>query len=240
MRGSKIAKGIEEDRAKPVKTVNEWLTRTDIEKWFTIANAKFRHDYRRLRVELRKQSAYLYFIGVQMGNHSVTKMMYSTSKQAKFCSSVIYELGQKKVDEENYNVFFKDVKNIENRLKTIERITKENIHLTEYEPFFEAEIYGLDDINLDFEQIPAMAKEWNENHKDEVQKHMEAVAPEIKRHDDFLKKKQDEIKAEKEAKKKAKKEEDDYIREMKKNREKHKKEYNRIERSFEKYYNGGI
>lgn len=224
---------------KEIKTVNGWLYRQDLEKGFTFANAKFKHDYSMLRRELRKQAALLYFLNVGCGIRYVSKMMYSAKNQAHFCGSVVLALNEKKVQKEHIKVFQKNVKSIKRRLETISRITREDIHLTEYEPFFEAEIYDKDIDELVFEDIPEMAKKWNAEHKDIVEAHLKAIQPEVERHEKFVEQKKAKIKAEKEAEKKAKKEQREYEDEIIKNRKKNRAEYNKLERSFQRYYEGG-
>lgn len=218
-----------------IKTVNEWLNRDDLEQGYTIMNAKFSREYSDVYRALRKWAKYLYFLGVEMGNYYCTKMMYSARRQSKFCGAVCAEMKTKKVDYEHVKVFEKDIKSLKRRLETIERITNEDIHLSPYEPFFQT----IEDVDeLDFREIADMARKWNEEHKDLVEKHMEAISPELERHNEFLRRKTEAIKAEKEARKQAKKAEDEYVKEILANRKKHRARSKRVEKSFEKYYRG--
>ena len=219
-----------------VHTVNEWLNRDDFPDTYTIANAKFRKDYHRLSNELRRQSLFLYVLGVMMGNYSLTKMMYSARRQGEFCRAVSAELLHKSVGG-NFSVFEEDIKAIDRRVETIKRITKEDIHLTIYEPFLDSlgdNIYLIED----YKSIPAMAEEWNEQHKDIVAMHMDEIKPELERHNEFIRKKSESIKEFKRDLKARKKAEDDYVNDIKENIKKNKSEYKKLERSFQRYYEG--
>lgn len=222
-------------RDNEVRTVNEWIDRHDLEMGYTILNAKFQHDYRRLRRALRKQTKFLFILGIKMGNHRVTKMLASAKKQSQFCAAVLMALNDKKVEGEHFKVFTKDVESIEKRLKQIERITKEDVHLSEWEPFFLSDEY---DEDMDYDEFYEVAKAWNESHKEIVKEHMKEIQPEIDRHNEFLRRKAEKIRAEKEAEKKAKKEQKAYEDEIINNRRKNRQEYRKIERSFERYYEG--
>lgn len=223
---------------KDVKTINQWMDCVERENGFTIVNAKFKHDYSLLYTRLRKQACILYFMVVDLGIKYVAKMMYSAKNQAHFCGAVIKNLEDKKVDKEFIKMFQKNVNQINRRLETISRITKEDIHLTEYEPFFESEEFNKVKDDIDFGEMGNMAREWNKAHEDIVQEHLKKVQPEIDRHNKFLEEKRAKIKAEKEAEKQAKKEQRDYENEIINNRKKNRKKYERLERSFERYYSG--
>ena len=219
-----------------VKTVNEWMDREDLPEGYTMLNAKYRRDFKRIAKALRVQNAFLYFLGVVMDTRYVTKMMWSAKKQSIFCDAVASELNHKRVEPEHAKVFDKNVKQLEKRLVTIDRITKEDIRLTKYHPFFVAEIYDKDLSDIDFESLKPMADKWNEEHPEEVEKHMAEIQPELDRYEKFKERKRNAIKAEKEARKAKKKAENAYVNELKKNRQKHIAEQKRIDRSFETYY----
>lgn len=221
---------------KAIKTVNEWLNRDDLPEGYTLANAIFRREFNRLRKALAQQTKFLYILGVDMEARYVAKMMWSAKRQAQFCKAVAAELNKKRVEQEHIAIFQKTVNRIERRLKTIERITREDIHLTKYEPFFMAEIYGKDMKEIDFEDLKEMADAWNEAYKDVVQKHMDDIQPELERYEAFKDRKRKSIKAEKDAKRQKKKDETAYIKELRENAKKHKAEQRRLDKSFEVYY----
>ena len=223
---------------KDIKTTNQWMDCAEIENGFTIVNAKFKHDYSLLYRGLRKQARILYFMVTDLKIKYVAKMMYSAKNQAHYCGAVIKNLEEKKVDKEFIKMFQKNVDQINRRLETISRITKEDIHLTEYEPFFESEEFNKVKDDVDFGEIGNMAREWNKAHEDIVQEHLKKIQPELDRHNKFLEEKRAKIKAEKEAEKQAEKEQRDYENEIINNRKKNRKEYERVERSFERYYSG--
>ena len=223
------------EKDKKIRTVNEWLNRDDLEQGYTIMNAKFRREYSDVYRALRKWAKYLYVLGIEMENYYCTKMMNSARRQSKFCGAVCAEMKTKKVDYEHVKVFEKDIRSLKRRLETIERITNEDIHLSPYEPFFQT----IEDVDeLDFHELAEMARKWNEEHKDLVEKHMETISPELERHNEFLERKREAIKAEKQAKKEAKKAENKYVKEIKANQKKNRSEYKRLERSFDVYYTG--
>lgn len=223
---------------KDVKTINQWMECVERENGYTIANAKFKHDYSLLYRRLRKQALILYLMVVDLGITYVSKMMYSAKNQAHYCGAVIKNLEEKKVDKEFIKMFQKNVDQINMRLETINRITKEDIHLTEYEPFFESEEFNKIKDEVDFSEIGNMAREWNKAHKEIVEAHLQAIQPELDRHNKFLEERKAKIKAEKEAEKQAKKEQRDYENEIINNRKKNRQEYERLERSFQRYYEG--
>lgn len=222
------------ERGEEIKSVNEWLDRKDLQDGYTIANAKLKRDYNRLQAELRKRAGALYCVGVKMDNHYATKMMRSAKKQADFCAAVSACMSTRKVDMSHVSVFEKDVKQLEKRLEQIDRITKEVIHLTKYEPFFEIEGNNL--LDMDFSEVADKADEWNEQHKDIVEEHMEKVRPEIERHEKYINKVHADAKKNREDYKNKKKAEDAYVKELKENREKNRREYERIEKTFEPHY----
>lgn len=220
------------------KSVNEWARRQDIEEGYTIANAKYLRDYSYLAAELKHYSMMLYILGVELGNHYMTKMMYSAKRQGAFCGAVCAELKHKKVQKEHYKLFDRDIKSLYRRLDTIERITKENIHLTEYEPWYKSNMEDLDSFDGDYFEIVEMAKAWNEEHKEEVARHMEEIQPEVDRHNAFIQKKAEERKRERLSMSEKRKAENEYVKEIKENERRHKAEYKKLERSFQRYYNG--
>lgn len=228
------------DRNNPlaVASVSEWARRNNLPDGHSIYNTRFKAEYRILRRELKKQASFLYVLNVQAGIHYVGKMMYSAKKQAKFCESILIQLDTKEVLKEHTKAFELDVKMIKGRLETIRRITKEDIHLTEFEPFFNEVGYGLDYNEIDYHDIPQMAADWNEKHRGEVEEHMKRIQPELDRYEAFKKRKVEQYKAEKEAEKKAKKEQREYENEIIRNRKKNRAEYKKLERSFERYYEG--
>lgn len=220
---------------KAVKSVNEWLNRDDLPEGYTIANAMFKREFNRLNKALAQQSKLLYILGVDMEARYVTKMMWSAKRQSDFCKAVAATLNEKRVEKEHVKVFQKSVDRIKQRLETIERITREDIHLTKYEPFFKAEVY--DNISdIDFEELKERADAWISSHKDEVEKHMKEIEPELERYAAFKDRKRNAIKAEKEAKRQKKKDETAYVRELRENAKRHKAKQKRIDKSFEVYY----
>lgn len=221
---------------KNIKSVNEWLDREDLPSGYTMANAKFRHDFNRLAHKLKVQNAYLYFIGVVMEVRYVTKMMWSAKKQSRFCETVAANLKEKRVETEHIKVFDDTVKTIEKRLETIERITREDIHLSKYEPFFKAEIYDKDLQDIDFEELKPMADKWCEEHQKEVDAHLKAIQPEIDRYEKFKTRKHEAREAEKKEKREKKKAETAYLREIRENRKKNRKAQERMDRSFSYLY----
>lgn len=217
------------------KSVNEWLNRQDLDDGYTIANAKYLREYSYISNELKHYSAILYVLGVKLENHYLTKMMHSAKRQSEFCRAVCAELKHKKVERIHWKLFERDIKSLYRRLETIERITKEDLHLTEYEPFFNTfdDFYGFDG---EYEELAQMAKKWNEEHKDEVLAHLENVKPEIERHNAYIQRNVEARKKERLEMRAKRKAENDEVKAIKQNAEKDKKRMKKIERSFEKYY----
>jgi len=220
------------------KSVNEWASRQDLEEGYTIANAKYIRDYAYFRQELKHYSAILYVLGVELKNHYLTKMMYSAKKQSAYCGAVCAALKRNKVCKEHYAIFERDVKMLYRRLDTIERITKEDLHLTEFEPFFNNVIGDLDAFDGEYDELAQMAREWNAEHQEEIAKHMEEIKPELERHNAFIEKNAEARKRERLERRAERKAENEYVKEIKENEKRHKAEYKKLERSFQRYYEG--
>lgn len=222
-----------------VRSVNEWAQRQDLEEGYTIANAKYLRDYSCFASEFRRYALLLYVLSVEMNEYYSRRMMRSAKKQAAYCGAVCMALLEKKVEKQHYKLFERDIDSLERRLEYIEIITKENIHLSEYEPFFNT--FGdLFDFCGDEGELAEMARSWNAEHTEEVKKHMEEIRPELERHNEFIKRKKEEKKQKTIAMRKRIRDENDYVKEIKRNKKKNDSETRKIERSFERYYDGRV
>ena len=229
---------IDENGKEIPTTVNQWLNMRKPQKGFSILNAKYKKAYRTYYRQLSMWAKMLYILGIRCGERSMIKMMYSARDQADYCSAVLILLEENEVLKEHMHFFEDDLKTLRSRMHRIELIANENIYLTKYWPFWQEFKNQNDFENTPFDDFSELANKWNEQHKEEVEAHMEAVAPEIERHQNFVKGKAQKIKEEKQATKEARKKENAEIREMKENAKKHRAEYRKVERSFERYYQG--
>lgn len=245
---------------KEIVVTNQWLNDEKRKPGATRLNLEFIREFNDLCVEYGKQAMMLYFLNVELGIHYVWRMQKSVVDQRGFIMALIENLKEYQVEKCHEKAFRKDIAKMKARLVQVNRIIREDVHLTEYEPFFDH--VSWENLNIDalptaeemkrkiesgettertspYEQLKAQAFEWNEKNRDKVEEHMRKVAPEIERHTKHRQKIAEQAKAEKAAIKAAKKAEDAEVKEMKKNAQKHRSEYKKLERSFERYYKGG-
>lgn len=114
------------------ETVDQWVDSPRTEKGYTIANAKYKREYWQLNKLLKFEALKLYILVVDLGIKQNSRLMYSTSKQAEYCAAVCGRLNEKKVEPIHYKIFDQEIKRIRERLRFVEKITNENIRLTEY------------------------------------------------------------------------------------------------------------
>ena len=226
-------------------STNQWTRMPDRKEGATRTNLNYLRKFREASSELAKYGIMLHFLVTELNVTYARRMMISVKKQRYFIWVVTKNLEKYRIEKKYEKLFDDDLKSFEKRIEQIKRITKEVVHLTEYEPFFNT--VGWDELIIDrsptWEEIEASeasvlhdlgvrAKEWNAEHADEVTAHMDAVRPEIERHEKHVRKVIEDAKAEKMAEKMAKKAERDELREIERNR----KEYRRVEKSFERFY----
>ena len=214
--------------------VNEWVNRTNLEQGYTIANAKYKSDCSKLDKLFRSEASKLYAITVTLRITQNAKLFRSVVKQRKFIRSVMAELDNKKVQPIHYKLFDKFIRDCFERIRYVQKIVNENIRLSEFGPFFD--IYN--DWTEDPDTIAENAQKWNEEHPDIVSEYLERIKEEREAIFNAKRKRHEQSKAERNAEKQKKKEEDAYIKEMINNKKKNDAEYKKIERMFQKYYNG--
>lgn len=226
----------------------------------TRLNLEFLRELIDLCDEFGKQAMMLYFLNVELGIHYVWRMQKSVVDQRGYIMALIENLKKYQVEKCHEKAFRRDIGKLKARLVQVNRIVREDVHLTEFEPFFDHvsweslnidELPTTEDMKLlkeqgitnertnPYEQLMAQAVEWNEQNKDKVEEHMRKVAPEIERHTKYKQRVKEQLKAEKAAIKAARKAEDAEIKEMKKNAQAHRSRYKKLERSFERYYKRG-
>lgn len=191
-----------------------------------------------------RNCAMLYFCLNTLKIDDVRTMYLSTMKQREFLKVAKGFLKRYKVEDKWVSTCKADVTKLYNRQSHIWLITRENIRLTEYYPYFqEVGFEKLLDFNLatydvsdQLQYILEDFKNWKADNQDKVDKHMAEVETEIKARDDFRKRKEADKKAEKEAKKLAKKKADDEVKEIRENNRKFLERERRLEKSFARYY----
>lgn len=214
--------------------VNEWLDRANLERGYTIANAKYKSDCSKLDKLYGIEASKLYAITVILRITQNAKLFRSVVNQRKFIYSVKRELDNKKVQPIHYKVFDEFIRGCFERIRYVQKITNENIRLSEFGPFFD--IYN--DWTEDPDTIAEKAKKWNAEHGEIVRDYMEQIKDERAAIFAAKQRRHEQSKAERNAEKQKKKEEDAYIKEMINNKKKNDAEYKKMERSFQKYYNG--
>lgn len=239
---------------------NQWVHDPNRKPGATRLNLEFLRELIDLGDKFGKQAMMLYFLNVELGIHYVWRIQKSVVDQRGYIMVLIENLKKYQVEKCHEKAFRRDIGKLKARLVQVNRIVREDVHLTEFEPFFDHvsweslnidELPTTEDMKLlkeqgitnertnPYEQLMAQAFEWNEQNKDKVEEHMRKVAPEIERHTKYKQRVKEQLKAEKAAIKAARKAEDAEIKEMKKNAQAHRSRYKKLERSFERYYKRG-
>jgi hypothetical protein len=212
-----------------LRRINDWPKDKDRIplKGISLKNALYESDLAKVGKSLARTAVINYFLFKRLGIKDCITMAQSARKQKDFCGVVCRDLEKYSVDPKWDKSFERDIKSIERRCEYIYTITKENLKMTQYWPFFEA--VGLKRL-LDFESgtmandgetlldnlLPEI-DEWMSLHKSEVDEYMESIKPEIERKERFLARKDAAIRkemADEKAKKKAEKEEIKMLKEQ--------------------------
>ena len=239
-------------KKEDIKRVNDWINWNQRKPGATKLNVKYLREYNDITSEFARARIKLYFLLCDLGIKYVQTMFISTRKQLDFIYAVRGSLREYQLTPYFEPLFEKDVKSLRRRIEHINRIVDEDIHLTEYEPFFNEvgiDVTWMDKIpnrvevkargkeNL-LSEIGQAARKWNEEHPDIVKAHMEKVKPEIEQYEEYKQR----TKAAEDAKKKKQREERKAltaeVKEIKRYAKAYKNRQRMIDRSFEVYYGG--
>lgn len=242
-------------KAIKIHSVNQWLTYNQKREGARPVNVELLREYKEIKEGLKRLSVVLAFLVLKMKIPYVHYMWNSVVKQRHFVHLVIQDLKKYQVEPVYEAMFHRDVTLLHNRIEHIDRIVKEDIKLTEYQPFFE---YAFDWSVFDEVHVPTsieevkenddkgwytsidylcdLANEWNEKHPEVVAKHMESIREELETIDAAKAIRKEKDNAEKQALKEKRKAENAEIRQRKKYEEKRRSRKRRIDRSFERYF----
>ena len=228
---------------KPVKDLKEWLNDSSRKKGFNKYNLYFLREFKQADVEFAVNNQLLYFLVVKAGVFDNSRMMVSGRKQRNLINVSIRDLKTYELRDTDIPMFKKTLKSLKKRIIWVTTITKENIRLTKYHPYFEAVGYerlieyawnkcGDPDLKWE-EELLEEIEEYNNEHQELIEEHLASVAKEIEIRDSARKKRAEATKAEKEMAKLAKKVERDEIKEMKKYRHQYEVRERKLYREIE-------
>lgn len=229
-------------------TVNDWLDDQKLRTGCTKHNVTFLREFKDLGNEMSAIMCYLYFLAANINDRYSNSMLGSFRRQKRFVIKVKMTLKEKQVTSKYVPGFERELRQIRERIERCKRLAFDNLRLTPYYPFFEQhgyeEIYKRVNIYCKDERCEAekvLAEQcfaWTEAHPDEVQAHMASVQEEIRIKEAHRAKVVADIKAEKEKAKKEEAERKAMEKERIANNKKHMAEYRKLERSFNRYYEG--
>ena len=189
----------------------------------------------------------LYFMLAVMKIEYVRSMFYSCKRSKEYIIAMVLNIKEKRITNKYVKHFENDVMRARDRLETIDKIIKEDLFLTEYYPYFMEKGF---DILKDFEndgsgkeQLQVIVDDfenWKIDNKEKLDAHIVEMEKQKQIYLEHRRKVEEQTKAEKQAEKYKKKLENNEIKEIRENNKKHKSEYRKLERSFERYYNGKI
>lgn len=229
-------------------TVYDWLNNQKLRSGGTKHNVTFLREFKDLKSEMSAIMCYLYFLAKHVNDGYSNSMLCSFRRHKKFVVRVVFTLKEKEVTSKYVPGFEREIKQIRERIERCKILAFDNLRLTPYYPFFEQygyeEVYKLVTIYNKDERCEAQKVladkcfAWTEAHSDEVQAHMASVQEEIRIKEAHRAKVISDIKAEKEKAKKEEAERKAMEKERIANHNKHIAEYRKLERSFNRYYEG--
>lgn len=200
---------------------------------------------REIDEELGRVTTLTYFLLTRLGMKDARVMMTSAKKQRNLVWALMKDLKKYQVSPKWIPTFENDIPKLANRASHVYRICREDLRLTEHWPYFEE--VGFEKL-LDFETkfedceasvldvlLPEM-ESWEKEHPEEIRKHLESVADEIRARDEHQAKVKEKERQEKETAKRIKAEEKAEIKEIEKNRKEELKRKRKLDREFERYF----
>ena len=230
------------------KYLTDWFNDKKVPKGkMSKYNLIYLREYKDILAEYKKYSTMLFFILVVMKIDMVRQMFNSCNNTKKYIYKVICELKEKMVTNDYVPHFNVNIERLRKRLETMDKIIKEDLYLTEWYPYFMEKGF---DVLSDFEnngntveQLQPILddfEQWKIDNKDKLDAHIVEMEKQKQIYLEHRRKVEEQTKAEKQAEKYKKKLENNEIKEIRENNKKHKSEYRKLERSFERYYNGEI
>lgn len=224
------------------KTARSWLNDNTRWKGATAHNLKMLREAKVVRSEMRDLLVVCYLLIREYKIDAVQSMFSSAQKQTDLLYAVIADLRKYKLDDEWYPIIKRDLELVSRRCVWVREILKENIRLTNLQPFFEAngfeDLFGLRQGEQELtEKACAELKEriavWNEKHKDKVSAYEEQIKDEVERIEARRAKIKADERKERDERRERKKQINAEFKEMRENAKKHRKEVRRENRIYE-------
>lgn len=226
------------------KDVNDWLDNMKVPAGCTKNNVTYLREFKDIYRQWQRTSVVLYFVANSLKDKNAMVMLASYVKQREFMKAVIAHLKTHQVTRDWTSAFDRELRLLRERRERIQQLLMNNLKYTKYYPFFaqaDVDVFDVPD-DLKNEAIPMLDKigkecfEWTEAHPDIVEAHMDSMKEAIEKkraHDERVKRKEQE---EKEKKKKEEAEKKRLEKEREANLKRHKSEYDKLEKSFRRYY----
>ena len=230
------------------KTMSDWMNDPTRPKTLTKMNTECLIRAKEVLSELNRNSIITYFLLNTCDMEEARTMFISGERQQKLLYALIKDLKKCGVEPEWRKVIMRDLESIHRRCVYVIEVCKENLLLTKYQPYFDANGFRTIDKVADSmltkeadlyeeeEKAKAEISAWMERHEAEVEAYEKEIEPKRQMLEARRQRIKEQEKAEKKAIRDAKKAENAEIREMRENYRKHKARQKKIERSFARYY----
>lgn len=191
---------------KKYKDIKDWLNDNKRELGVNSLNVACLREFKGINQELGRIGVINFFLLVKLDITDVRVMMNSAKKQRRLVQAVCKDLKKYKVSIDYKSAFEYSIKKLKERLRHSFFITKENVRMTEYYPYFEQvgfdklltfEIRFAEEEDTPIDYLVEEIEAWNKEHKDEVKAHVESVREEKEITEKFRKEKQEKTKQDK-------------------------------------------
>lgn len=228
--------------------LQDWLNNPKRPKELYKANIEFLRDAKDLLYLIGRNKVLLWFLMVRLNVVEVRALFYSCKKQKELVYAVRAQLKEFGVTSKYIKMFKRELTSIRRRVDYVYQIVIENLRMTEYYPYFQSVGFEVlkdftynhsfeNGTELEDELIADIAK-WNSEHQEEIAAYMDSIKEEKENMERLRAKNKEDKKREKEEAKRAKAEIIAFEKESARIRKQQRNEYKKLERSFERYYNG--
>lgn len=231
-----------------------WLNDPNVKEGSTKRELQLCGAYNDIYRLFARNHVILYFLMVYLGFRSELATLFnSTDKEKKLIKAVRSHLKHKRVEEPYCQPFIRSIKRFRDRADYVFYIIQENLRMTEYYPYFQAvgftklidsaglhidSFTGESGSNEDFENFLQEIEDWNNEHTEEVEAYLSSIKEEKENMERHRQKIKDDVKREKEDARLAKKQQKEFDKETLRIRKQQKAEYHKLEKSFQRYYEG--
>lgn len=212
------------------------------------ANIIFLREAKDLLFLIGRNKVLLWFFLVRLNLKEFQTLFYSCKKQRLLVYAVMIDLKKFGVTSKYVAMFKRDFASIRRRVDYVYKMVIENLRMTEYYPYFQSvgfdvlKDYAFDHTieNTKEEEARLLADidKWNSEHQEEIAAYMESIKEEKENMERHRAKIKEDEKREKEEAKRAKAEIIAFEKESARIRKQQRNKYKKLERGFERYYNG--